>query len=145
MFAFNFTLVLVFLSFMVYAWLMKALFFDRIASIRQQRQERLSAIQMETDAILQKAQSLQQTLQARELALDSELAQAAAEAEKLAKQNAADKLHAARAQKAKQLDAHQQELNAWKANTLAELEAQKEPLLQGISRSLGLDNLLVHS
>ncbi|MDX2084897.1 MAG: hypothetical protein SFZ03_05855 [Candidatus Melainabacteria bacterium] len=52
MISFNATLLFIFLSFLIFAWLMKALFFDPVSRIQQQRQAQLVEDQRSADAYL---------------------------------------------------------------------------------------------
>jgi F0F1-type ATP synthase membrane subunit b/b' len=142
MFQFNLTLWVIFISFAIFIALMKLVFFDRIAWIKQQREQKLRQLHQQTDAYIAECQALDTSYQ-QELLLIKQ------EASKLfeARVKAAHLEHAAALQEAKvkreaALQEHTSMLQQWQQTTQEALHPHKAALQVAILKQLQLGDLV---
>jgi len=130
MLTFNFTFVIVFLSFLVFMTLMKAVFFDPIAKIRKEREAKL-------DADKQAAKTAALQLEKLQTEYDESIKQARRQAQDVvnqlrveAKKSAADTMATAREEARTHLDAKLGELSQWREETYQQLGSERQQLVQ---------------
>lgn len=130
MLSFNFTAIIVFLSFLVFMFLMKAIFFDPLARIRQEREAKLEADRQAAKAALLQQDKLQ-------LDYEESLKQARRQAQEVvnslrqqAKKSAADTLANAREEARNELDKRLQDLAQWREETYQQLGNERRQLVE---------------
>jgi F0F1-type ATP synthase membrane subunit b/b' len=130
MFDFNATFFFALVSFWLFAWLMKLVFFDPIAQIKEARRQRVLQLQQEADGYLAQSMAFQQTLDVsrQDLQKDSQKRLSAALTETRKEQEALLDSHRAALQTHRQ--ASLEALLQSKEQAKASLQGQKESFVQ---------------
>jgi F0F1-type ATP synthase membrane subunit b/b' len=143
MFQFNLTLWVIFVSFAIFMALMKVLFFDKIAWVKQQREQKLAQLQEQANACVLESQTLEATYQ-QELSLIRQEASKLFESKvKQAQAEHAALLASAKANLDTALQQHQGLLQAWQFSTKEELGAYQQTLEASVLKQLHLSELTV--
>jgi F-type H+-transporting ATPase subunit b len=128
MISFDFTFVLVFISFLVFMFLMKSLFFDPIARIKDQRENKLFDDQAQVDEASRALRFMTGDYEAQLKEARKKAQEQIAQMSQDAKQQAAKLLAETREQARQELDKSLQELSQWREDTYQQLAGNRQEL-----------------
>ncbi|MBX2859851.1 MAG: hypothetical protein KTR14_01355 [Vampirovibrio sp.] len=120
---FDATFIFVLLSFVLFMWLMKGLFFDPIARIKEEREQKLSGDRQNAQQLAQDQLQLAEDYEAN-------LAKARADAQKLIQ----EKMQAARQSASATTDEARQKATAELEAKMAELDREREEAYQQLTQ-----------
>lgn len=142
MFTINATFLFALVSFLVYLWLMKLVFFDRLQAVKKARLDYVESSRLEADKALAEATQLQASLDERRQQLRRQSSEWLEEEYRAAKAQLQDKLASLKQAHANKLQAHQQELDSWQRSTEEALSHQRPALSQQVLNKLGLSQFI---
>jgi F0F1-type ATP synthase membrane subunit b/b' len=141
MFQFNLTLWVIFISFAVFIALMKGLFFDKIAWIKQQREQKLEQLQSQSDSYIADCHNLNASYQQELLLIKQEANKLFENKVKAAHAENTAALNDVKVKRDAALKEHASALQQWQETTQQALQLQKETLEIAILKQLHLSDL----
>ena len=130
MISFDLTFILVFLSFLVFMFAMKSLFFDPIARIKEQRENKLFDDQAKVDEAARALRFMTGDYEAQIKEARKKAQEQIAQMSQDAKQQASTLLAETREQVRQELDKSLQELSQWREDTYQQLAGNRQELKQ---------------
>lgn len=130
MISFDLTFILVFLSFLVFMFAMKSLFFDPIARIKEQRENKLFDDQAKVDEAARALRFMTGDYEAQIKEARKKAQEQIAQMSQDAKQQASALLASTREQVRQELDKSLQELSQWREDTYQQLAGNRQELKQ---------------
>lgn len=130
------TCLIVFLSFFVFVWVMKPLFFDPMLALKQQRETHIQSGEVAAAQAAEKTKQLQNDYEARMAQARLKAQQLLGEKREQARQQAADRLARSRQAVLEQHQSLAAQLESSQASAYQQLSSQQDDLVKVISQKV---------
>ena len=136
MLEFNATLLLVLVSFLIFMGLMKSIYFDPVARVKQARQNKLAGDQKSAQDFLQDLDHLKHAYEAGLAEARAKAQQVIADIRRKAKASAGEAIHLAREDARTALDIQMAEMHRWQEEAYQELSQERPQLAKRIIQKI---------